>query len=103
MIEFEFENNGCFVYDVEVKPFEARINFHGKNYKTNTEDHVIIKNIFYKDLVLPELFEYTKMSTDSDNDVYKNLKNVNYVSFNGIWELKFTEDDIKKILKKKLS
>jgi hypothetical protein len=41
------------------------------------------------------------MSTD--NKDYAKLTNVNYVSFNGIWELEFTEDDIKKILKKKLS
>jgi hypothetical protein len=32
-----------------------------------------------------------------------NLTNVNYISFNGIWELKFTEQDIKNILKKKLT
>ena len=37
------------------------------------------------------------MTTDSDNPNRK-LTNVNYVSFNGMWELKFTENDIKKIL-----
>ena len=41
------------------------------------------------------------MSTD--NKDYANLTNVNYISFNGIWELKFTEQDIKNILKKKLT
>jgi hypothetical protein len=39
----------------------------------------------------------------TDNEDYKELKNVNYVSFNGTWKLKFTEDDIKQILKKKLT
>jgi hypothetical protein len=101
MIEFEFENNGHFSYEVEIKDHGAKIRFYGKNYKTNTEDHVIINNIYYKDLILPELFEYSTMSTD--NKDYAKLTNVNYVSFNGIWELEFTEDDIKKILKKKLS
>ena len=101
MIEFEFENNGSLEYEVTLTNYGANIRFFGKNYRTNTEDHVIIKNIIYKDLILPELFEYTKMTTD--NKDYLNLTNVNYISFNGIWELKFTEEDIKKILKKKLT
>ena len=37
------------------------------------------------------------------NKEYTKLENVNYISFNGTWELKFTEDDIRKILKKKLT
>jgi hypothetical protein len=103
MIEFEIENNGCFAYEVEIKKYGAKIHFYGKNYNTNTDDYVIIRNIIYKDLILPELFEYTTMTTDSDNDMYQSLTNVNYISFNGIWELKFTDNDIKKILKKKLT
>jgi hypothetical protein len=39
----------------------------------------------------------------TDNEEYKNLTNVNYVSFNGTWRLKFTEDDIKNVLRKKLT
>ena len=101
MIEFEFENNGSLEYEVTLTNNGAKIRFFGKNYSTNTEDHVIIKNIYYKDLILPELFEYSTMSTD--NKDYANLTNVNYISFNGIWELKFTEQDIKNILKKKLT
>jgi len=101
MIEFDFTNNGSILYDIEIQDHGAKIRFYGKNYKTNTEDHVIIENIYYKDLILPELFEYSTMSTD--NKDYAELTNVNYISFNGIWEIKFTEDDLKKILKKKLS
>jgi len=41
------------------------------------------------------------MSTD--NAQYANLTNVNYVTFNGLWQLKFTEDDVKEILRKKLT
>lgn len=101
MIEFDFTNNGSILYDIEIQDYGAKIRFYGKNYKTNTEDHVIIDNIYYKDLILPELFEYSTMSTD--NKDYAELTNVNYVSFNGIWEIKFTEDNLKQILKKKLS
>jgi len=101
MIELQFENNGVLQYDVEIYKYRAKISFYGKNYKTNTEDYVIIKNIYYKDLILPELFEFTTMTTD--NTEYANLNNVNYVSFNGTWELKFTEEDIKEILKRKLT
>lgn len=101
MIEFDFTNNGSILYNIEIQDHGAKIRFYGKNYKTNTEDHVIIDNIYYKDLILPELFEYSTMSTD--NKDYAELTNVNYVSFNGIWEIKFTENDLKQILKKKLS
>ena len=101
MIELEFENHGSFKMHVTCNQFDAKVEFYGKNYVTNTNDHVIIKNIIYKDLILPELFGYTKMTTD--NKDYANLTNVNYISFNGIWELKFTEQDIKNILKKKLT
>lgn len=101
MIEFDITNNGSIAYEVEIKDHGAKIRFYGKNYKTNTEDHVIINNIYYKDLILPELFEYSTMSTD--NEDYAELTNVNYVTFNGIWELSFTEDDLKQILKKKLT
>ena len=38
----------------------------------------------------------------TDNADYANLSNVNYVSFNGTWQLNFTEDNIKEILKRKL-
>ena len=41
------------------------------------------------------------MSTD--NEDYAELTNVNYVTFNGIWELNFTEDDLKQILRYKLT
>ena len=97
MIDYVFENNGSIQYDVN----GPKIHFYGKNYVTNTKDYVIIKSIHYKDLLLNELFQYSTMTTD--NEDYKELKNVNYVSFNGTWELKFTEDDIKQILKKKLT
>ena len=101
MIEFDITNNGSMIYEVEVEDYGAKIRFYGKNYKTNTEDHVIINNIYYKDLILPELFEYSTMSTD--NEDYAELTNVNYVTFNGIWELNFTEDDLKQILRYKLT
>ena len=102
MIEFEIENNGSFAYEVMLFASWSKIRFYGKNYNKNPEDYVIIKNIIYNDLILVELFEYTTMTTDSDNHNQK-LTNVNYVSFNGMWELKFTENDIKKILNKKLT
>ena len=38
---------------------------------TKIEDYVIIKNIIYNDLILPELFQYTTMTTDSDNPCIK--------------------------------
>ena len=101
MIQFDFINNGNFLYEIEIQDHGAKIRFYGKNYNTNTEDHVIIDNIYYKDLILPELFEYSTMTTD--NKDYAELTNVNYISFNGIWEIKFTDDDLKQILKKKLS
>ena len=101
MINFDFEDHGSIKYDIHTYDHEATIEFYGKNYKTNTKDYVIINNIYFKDLILPELFEFSTMSTD--NEDYKNLTNVNYVSFNGIWKLKFTEDDIKDILRKKLT
>ena len=101
MIEFDITNNGSMVYEVEIKDYGAKIRFHGKNYKTNAEDYVTINNIYYKDLILPELFEYSTMSTD--NEDYAELTNVNYVTFNGIWELSFTEDDLKQILRYKLT
>ena len=101
MIELEFENHGSFKMDVTCNQFDAKVEFYGKNYVTNTDDHVIIKNIYYKDLILPELFEFSTMSTD--NAQYANLTNVNYVTFNGLWQLKFTEDDVKEILRKKLT
>lgn len=101
MIELEFENNGSLQMNISVTDYTANILFYGKNYKTNTEDYVIIKNIYYKDLKLPELFEFTKMTTD--NKEYAYLTNVDYISFNGKWQLKFTEEDIKAILKRKLT
>jgi hypothetical protein len=99
MIDYVFENYGCLQFDID----GTRIHFYGKDYKTNTEDYVIIKSIYYKDLLLNELFEFSSMTTDSDNKLYKKLENVNYISFNGTWKLTFTEDDIRKILKKKLT
>ena len=39
----------------------------------------------------------------TDNEEYANLTDVNYVSFNGTWKLKFTEEDIKSVLKRKLT
>lgn len=99
MIDYVFENYGCLKSDID----GTKIYFYGKDYKTNTEDYVIIKGIYYKDLLLNELFEFSSMTTDSDNKEYTKLENVNYISFNGTWELKFTEDDIRKILKKKLT
>tara|TARA_B100000989_G_scaffold74587_2_gene52651 strand:+ start:37410 stop:37715 length:306 start_codon:yes stop_codon:yes gene_type:complete len=101
MLEFDFKNNGSIVYDIEIKDRGAKIRFYGKNYNTNTDDYVIIENIYYKDLILPELLEFSKMTTD--NKDYKELTNVNYISFNGIWEIKFTDNDLKQILKKKLT
>lgn len=101
MISFDLEDHGSIKYNIHTYDYGAKIEFYGKNYKTNTDDYVIINNIYFKDLILPELFEFSTMSTD--NEDYKNLTNVNYVSFNGIWKLKFTEDDIKDILRKKLT
>lgn len=102
MIELEFENHGSLLYHIEnAGPTKIKVDFYNKDYVTNTEDYVIIKNIYYKDLILPELFEFTTMTTD--NAEYANLSNVNYVSFNGTWQLKFTEEDIKEILKRKLT
>lgn len=101
MIDLEFENNGSLQMNVHCEEYGASVEFYGKNYNTNTEDFVMIKNIYFKDLILPELFEFSKMTTD--NQEYRNLKNVNYVSFNGLWELNFTEDDVKEILRKKLT
>mgnify|MGYP003649030711 FL=1 len=101
MIELEFENHGSFRTTVTCNQYDAKVEFYGKNYVTNTNDHVIIKNIYYKDLILPELFEFTTMTTD--NDEYANLSNVNYVSFNGLGQFNFTEEDVKEILRKKLT
>ena len=101
MIDLDFEEHGSIKYNINTYDYGATIEFYGKNYNTNTEDYVIINNIYFKDLILPELFEFTTMTTD--NKDYLKLRNVNYVSFNGIWELKFTEDDIKNILRKKLT
>ena len=101
MIELEFENHGSFRTNVTCNQYDAKVEFYGKNYVTNTNDHVIIKTIYYKDLILPELFEFSTMSTD--NEQYANLTNVNYVSFNGLWQLNFTEEGVKKILRKKLT
>ena len=102
MIELEFENHGSLLYNIESNgPTKIKVDFYDKNYVTNPEDYVIITNIYYKDLILPELFEFTTMTTD--NDEYANLSNVNYISFNGTWKLNFTEEDIKAILKRKLT
>ena len=101
MIELEFENHGSFRTTVTCNQYDAKVEFYGKNYVTNTNDHVIIKTIYYKDLILPELFEFSIMSTD--NEQYANLTNVNYVSFNGLWQLNFMGEDVKEILRKKLT
>ena len=101
MIELEFEKNGSLQMHVECNKYDATVEFYGKNYVTNTDDHVIIKNIYFNDLILPELFEFSTMSTD--NEQYSYLTNVNYVSFNGTWQLTFTEEDVKEILRKKLT
>ena len=101
MTELEFEKNGSLQMNVTCNEYDATVKFYGKNYNTNADDYVIINNITYNDLILPELFEFTTMTTD--NEEYKNLTNVNYVSFNGTWRLKFTEDDIKNVLRKKLT
>jgi hypothetical protein len=102
MIDLTIENTGTLEYTVNnLSESHVVIEFYGKNYKTNPDDYVIIKDIYYKDLLLNELFEYTSMTTD--NADYNNLSNVDYVSFNGVWQLKFTEDDVKSILKRKLS
>jgi hypothetical protein len=101
MIELEFENHGSFRTNVTCNQYDAKVEFYGKNYVTNTNDHVIIKNIYYKDLILPELFEFTTMTTD--NDEYANLSNVNYVSFNGTWKLNFTEEEIQTSLNRNLT
>ena len=52
MIELEFENHGSFRTNVTCNQYDAKVEFYGKNYVTNTNDHVIIKNIYYKDLKL---------------------------------------------------
>ena len=101
MIELELENNGSLQTRVTCNDYDATIEFFGKNYVTNTNDCVIIKNIYYRDLLLPELFKFSSMTTDDEE--YANLTDVNYVSFNGTWKLKFTEEDIKSVLKRKLT
>ena len=102
MIDLQFKGSGPPFYSIEkLTDKHIKVEFFGKNYKTNPEDYVIIENIYYKDLLLNELFEYTSMTTD--NADYSNLTNVDYISFNGIWELKFTQEDVKAILRKKLT
>jgi hypothetical protein len=102
MIELDFDTHGSLLYYIEhIGTTEIKVHFYGKNYVTNPEDYVMIKSIAYKNLILPELFKYSLMSTD--NTEYASLVNVNYVSFNGTWQLKFTEEDIKEILKGKLT
>jgi len=101
MIELEFENNGSLQMHVQCNEYDATVEFYGKNYNTHTEDFVMIKNIYFNDLVLPELFEFTTMTTD--NKDYASMSNVDYVSFNGTWRLEFTLDDVKAILRKKLT
>lgn len=102
MIEFQFETVGPFYIKREnISPTELKLHFHGKNYRTDSDSYIKINTIRYKDLILPELFEYTTMTTD--NHDYAHLKNVDYVTFNGTWHIKFTEDDVKAILKRKLT
>lgn len=101
MIEFEFENNGSLQMRVQCNEYDATIEFYGKNYNTHTEDFVIIKNIYFKDLILPELFLFSTMTTD--NKDYASMSNVDYISFNGVWSLKFTDNDVREILRKKLT
>ena len=102
MIDLQFQGTGTPFYSIEqLTDTHIKVEFFGKNYKTNPEDYVIIENIYYKDLLLNELFEYTSMTTD--NADYSNLTNVDYISFNGVWQLKFTQEDVKAILRKKLT
>ena len=81
---------------------EAAVHFCGKNYKTNSQDYVKIKNIYYNDLVLPDLVEYTEMQTDHP-DEYKDLQRVDYVSFNGVWRIRVTDAHIEYLLRKRLT
>ena len=57
----------------------------------------------YSEYVENQLKEMTNLKkvNDYQNCNIKQLEGL--ISFNGIWELKFTEEDIKKILKKKLT
>lgn len=102
MIELEFETAGYLqVQREDVSDTEIKLHFSGKDYKTKPDDYVIIKTIKYRNLILPELFEYTNMTTDNKDYAY--MSDVDYVSFNGTWHLKFTENDVKEILKRKLT
>ena len=53
MIELEFEKNGSLQMHIQCNEYDAKVEFYGKNYVTNTDAHVIIKNIYFKDLILP--------------------------------------------------
>jgi len=102
MIDFKFETVGVFYIKREnISPTELKLHFYGKDYRTDPNSYIKINTIRYKDLTLPELFEYTTMATD--NHDYAHLTNVDFVSFTGTWHIKFTEDDVKQILKRKLS
>lgn len=102
MIHFRFETNGYIkIKRNEISPTEIKLEFYGKDYNKRPTDHILINAIKYKGLVLPELFEYSTMKTD--NAEYAYITNVNYISFNGTWHLKFTDDDVREILKRKLT
>ena len=102
MIHFRFETNGYIkIKRKEISPTEIKLEFYGKDYNKRPTDHILINDIKYKGLILPELFEYSTMTTD--NAEYAYITNVNYISFNGTWHLKFTDDDVREILKRKLT
>ena len=101
MIEFEFETIGPFyIKREEISPTEVKLHFYGKNYRTHSDSYIKINTIRYKNLILPELFQYSTMTTDNKDYAY--LTNVDYVTFNGTWHIKFSDDDVRQILKKKL-
>jgi len=102
MIHLKFETHGALLIKREnISDTEIKLHFYGKNYKTNPDDHVIIKDIYYNDLHLNELIAYSTMTTDNTDYAY--LTAVDYISFNGTWHLHFTDDDVKAILKRKLT
>lgn len=92
---------GNVVLEVDNGVAEVYIHFCGKNYKTNPEDYVKIKNIYYNDLALPELVQYSEMQTD--NKDYKDLECVDYISFNGVWRIRIADSTIEYLLRKRLT
>ena len=95
-----FSTGNVFVETRDI--IDAHVHFCGKNYKTNSQDYVKIKNIYYNDLVLPDLVEYTEMQTDQIGE-YANLERVDYISFNGVWRIRIADCTVEYLLRKRLT